>query len=285
MQDKDIVISFLNMERRSNAELTFTSLYMWRKALNTSFCPVDDCIILKMAVPWRANAFRLPFGRGDKTQAARNLAEEFGEVSFFGVTSDMLDDLKQSFGANITFKRTLDYDDYVYNVGDLINLPGKKYHSKKNHVNFFKRTFNYRYEPLCAENADVCTAEYEKWFANTPNNDDIFLQHEKDSMTKILANWGFFGLCGGTLWADGELCAFTISERLNEDTVVIHVEKARHDVRGAFAAINQMHLLNQWSDMRYVNREDDFGIEGLRRAKQSYHPVFKIEKHCAVLTR
>jgi hypothetical protein len=88
---------------------------------------------------------------------------------------------------------------------------------------------------------------------------------------------------GAKLYADGQLCAFTIGEQLNSDTAVIHIEKADISFRGAYAAINQMFAENEWSHLKFINREDDFGLPGLRKAKQSYRPVFMVEKYSATL--
>jgi len=111
---------------------------------------------------------------------------------------------------------------------------------------------------------------------------EIMLAYEKEAIEDILTNFEKLDFKGGVLYANGEICAFTVSEQLTKDMAVIHIEKANTDFNGAFAAINQMNLENTWSHLKYVNREEDLGIEGLKKAKKSYRPCRMIDKYKAV---
>ena len=180
-----------------------------------------------------------------------------------------------------TFEITYDRDsaDYVYEREKLANLSGKKYHGKKNHVNKFKKTYpDWTYESITDENVEDCFQMALGW----RNANDVDEDDEKNAeMTVAMNSLRLFkelGLRGGLLRVNGEVVAFSIGEPVSDDTMVVHIEKARADIEGAYAMINQQFVLHETEGFTYINREDDVGEEGLRKAKLSYHPVFMVEK-------
>lgn len=284
---KDKIDSYLSTQRIESSELTFLTLFIWRKAFNVEFAEVNDCLVIKFRDNGFPPSLRFPIGLGDKKSALRTSCQYFldngYEPRFYGLTKDMLSELLVLCPNRFTIKPMNDYFDYVYYVERLISLSGKELHSKKNHVNRFKKMYQYEYKPIGAGDQHEIMTHYDTWISERDLEVDYYLASERDSIREILRNFDVFGCKGAKLYANGKLCAFTIGEQLNDNTALIHIEKADMEIRGAYPTINQMFLENEWSHLEFVNREDDFGVAGLRKAKKSYHPSHMIEKYSAVL--
>ena len=153
-------------------------------------------------------------------------------------------------------------------------------------MNQFRKDFpTAEYLPITSEIIPKCRDELNRWYEihKKENPDDPFLCYEQAAIHEIFDNFDEFKLKGGAILLGGKVVAFTFGEQLNKDTAVIHVEKADPEVRGAFTAINHDFIAAEWSHMTYINREEDMGLEGLRKAKESYHPVKMIELFSAWL--
>ena len=265
--------------------MNFTNLYMWAKPYNIRFCVQDD--LLYMINEWQGQVSALqPIGAAEKmADGAKNLADMFAAegvpFTMAGVEKKFADLLANCPKANFEITPDRNNFDYVYRAEDLINLAGRKYHSKKNHLNAFRKTYpDAEYLPITEEIITLCKLELNSWYKlrAAEEEDDPFIRYERAAIIEVLNNFTDFKLKGGAIRLQGRIIAFTFGERLNRDTAVIHVEKADPDVRGAYPAINQGFVEHEWSDMTYINREEDMGLEGLRKAKESYKPVKMIEK-------
>jgi len=185
-----------------------------------------------------------------------------------------------------TFQYQGDRDayDYVYNAVDLAKLEGRKYHRKRNHLNNFKKEFpDYQYCELTSDLIPDCKRLAIEWCEKRNCDDDPSLECEKCAVLTGLNNFAYLELKGGVILLNGKVEAFTFGEPLNDNTAVIHVEKANPDIKGLYAAINQEFCQHQWQEMEYINREEDLGLAGLRKAKESYYPVKMVEKFIATL--
>ena len=170
--------------------------------------------------------------------------------------------------------------DYVYSRESLATLKGKKLHGKRNHINKFLSKYpNYEYRKLNATMVKDCLDLYDQWIAEKDEETAKSLQNEKLSVELALNNMETLGLTGGTIYIDGKLCAFTVGERLHPHMQLIHIEKGDTSYEGIFPMINQQYVLHECMDVELINREEDMGIEGMRKAKRSYHPLKMIEKH------
>lgn len=276
--DLQLIKSYLAYRQCESSEINFLTFYIWRKAFDIKYAEVDGCLIIRFKDDDSPENFRYPIGNGDH-EAALEKIEQYagGSPVFYGISEQQAEQLKARGYKTSVMKG---YSDYVYYTEDLINLSGKKYHSKKNHLNSFKKNYNYRYEAMTAENALECVKAYDGWYSNEQG--DAMLAYEKEAIEDILINFEKLDFKGGVLYVDDEICAFTVSEQLTNDMAVIHIEKANTAFNGAFAAINQMHLENTWSHLKYVNREEDLGLEGLKKAKKAYRPCRMIDKYKAV---
>lgn len=177
----------------------------------------------------------------------------------------------------ITYER--DLADYVYETQKLIALSGKKYHGKKNHINKFKQLYSdWSYEAITDENVEECFQMALKWRCINGCEEDEEKLAEMCVTLNALRLMHELELTGGLIRADGNVVAFAIGEELNRDMYVVHIEKAFSDIPGAYPMINQQFALHAAQNYPYINREDDSGVEGLRRAKESYRPAFLLEK-------
>lgn len=190
-----------------------------------------------------------------------------------------LESLKSWFDGEFEIVERRDRFDYIYNVESLITLSGRKFHSKKNHLNrFYLQYPDVEYESLSSVNIPELIEVNNAWFASSKRDDDG-LRFENLGINDALKSFEFLGLKGGLLRIKGEIIAFSFGEVLDSQMALIHIEKANTAFSGAYQAINQALLKNEFSSMTYANREEDLGIEGLRKAKLSYQPEFLLEKY------
>ena len=174
-----------------------------------------------------------------------------------------------------------DFDEYVYNTSDLINLAGKKYHGKRNHIKRFLTNYpDYIFRDYRTEDRE----EVMKLFFNWEEEKGIEINSERNTIMLMLDNMKIFGLEAAVILIDGKIVAFTLGERLRSGVAIIHIEKADSNYEGLYPVINQLFVKNHFADTEYINRQEDIGIEGLRKAKRSYYPVFMSEK-CAVIRK
>lgn len=170
----------------------------------------------------------------------------------------------------------VDLKDYLYDGEKMRTLSGKKLHKKKNHLNYFKNTYEGRYEyrRLCCSDKQDVWKFLERWREAKGEETEEHLDYEVQGIHDILKDCSSFQVRMGGVYIDNKLEAFSIGTyNAYEDMAVIHIEKANPEIRGLYQFINQQFLVNEFPDVHLVNREDDLGIEGLRKAKMSYYPV------------
>lgn len=285
--DKKIFDKFYGAGYYENSEHNFTNLYMWRELCNIRWAIEDEILYIfsssnEMFAAWQ------PICSSEKCFEAIERILQVAEdnrgdrdFAFLEVEKNFAEALEKYPHANFKIEPDRNNFDYVYLAEDLINLSGRKYHGKKNHLNSFRKDYpTAEYLPITAEIIPKCREELIRWYEmhKKINPDDIFMCYEQAAIHEIFDNFDEFKLKGGAILLDDKVVAFTFGEKLNSDTAVIHVEKANPEIRGAYTAINQNFVANAWSDMKFINREEDMGLEGLRKAKESYHPIKFIEK-------
>jgi hypothetical protein len=176
-----------------------------------------------------------------------------------------------------------DYFDYLYNAKELMALSGKKYHKKKNHVNGFLKEYENRYRVKIADKSDV--ESIKEFLIKWHNKRNIIDEYNRDDyelkgIFYVLEHCDMLKYKMLLVYVDDVIEGFTLGTYLREEkTAYIHVEKANPDIRGLYAFINREFLKNCFSEAEYVNREDDMGLEGLRKAKLSYNPIELIKKY------
>ncbi|MDR1543928.1 MAG: phosphatidylglycerol lysyltransferase domain-containing protein, partial [Prevotellaceae bacterium] len=203
-----------------------------------------------------------------------------------GVTPDSRQLLDETFPGKFTYFAERDYFDYIYLRDDLQFLKGKKFQPKRNHINKFNKLYKYEYVPITPEIAPRCMELEQVWLsANVSDEYREALANERRSLCFALRNFSELGLYGGAIVVDDRIIAFSYGSKINHDTFGVHAEKADINYEGIFSVINRELVSHLPEEYTYINREEDLGIEGLRKAKLSYNPVILLEKNGAVKRR
>lgn len=282
---KQTINDFFFAQRIEASDMLFGNLYIWHFSRDISYCIIDDCLIIKTKYPDSLPFIFYPLGLGDKKKALQCMREYFLDNNLpfclHSLESYQKDELLTFFPNDFEIIANRDRFDYLYNVDDLIQLGGRKFHNKKNHFNKFLNSYpNFVYERIDTSNALEVLSTYSIWFEENPNPSDG-LRNEFKGIEASLKNFAELDMKGAIIRIEGKIAAFSLAEQINDDSVVIHIEKGNIFYDGIYQAINQQFLANDWRDMKFVNREEDLGLEGLRRAKMTYNPIRFVEKYNA----
>jgi hypothetical protein len=207
--------------------------------------------------------------------------ENFKEAEFHRVPKEIIDGIinhKEFSLLNLEIIDDRKNWDYVYEVENLKTLPGNKYRQNRRWLKKFTDNYIFEFQIITEELIDKVKKLQKKWWLLRGGEEDLALEEEQKAIFEALDNYTALGFKGALLCCDDECAAYTFGEILNPDTFVIHIEKAHMKYEGAYQAINNLFLKNCCEDNDYVNREQDLGIPGLRRAKESYKPVHMVEK-------
>ena len=284
IQDKPLFDEFLRKDPPEISELTFTNLLIWRHHYQPTWLERHGCILIIFRTQKGSPFGVCPFGPGDKKGAldvlCAELAKHTSNVRICRVGEEFVTNHVDPAKYHVLPDR--DNSDYVYLAKDLINLPGNKYHRKKNHLNQFIKRYAFEYRTLDAELVKRVLGMQEAWCQIRECVLKPDLLAEDFAVHEALAHVEELNFQGGAVLIHSEVQAFSLGEPLNEDTAVIHIEKANPDIPGLYAAINQLFCLKAWSQVTFINREQDMGVEGLRTAKESYYPHHMVNKYTLI---
>lgn len=298
MEWKDIEITDIDIFQKAfgnvksmASEMSFANMFMWRKNYNTQFSIINNMLCM-VANPRKYKPFAfcpIPldvFKPEDFEDTVFKIKEYFdarGWELFFGrVEEGNVEIFKKYLKLEIESKKIDSFSDYIYDTESLITLAGRKLSSKRNHINRFMRDYgDFEYIEISKDNFSECERIFDEWCkSNDRCNCDVPEECEKWACSQLLKHWyDIPGLKGALIKVNGRFEAFTIGEMLNEDTAVIHIEKGNADIHGIYTLINREFVSRTFSSTKYVNREEDMGIEGLRKAKQSYNPSGRVWKY------
>lgn len=283
LEDKEVISHYFKHHTSRSCERTFVNVYLWSRHYKVQFAIVEDTLVFKSEDDGLAFAF--PAGEPENVKKALEVLMEYSKergypFCMYNVTPDFFAMLEQWYPGRFQIEYNEDDADYVYESEKLATLSGKKLHSKRNHVNKFKTEYEGRwsYEPITKDNLEECFQMGLKWRNDNGCEEDEEKNAEICVTLNSLRLFEELELVGGILRVDGEIVAFTIGEPICSDTFVVHIEKAYADIPGAYNMINQQFVEHECMNYKYVNREEDTGAEGLRKAKRSYRPVFMVEK-------
>ena len=295
LADREVITAFTLGAPYSNCDFAFANMCSWRFLYDSEFAIDDGFLFIRFYIEEkgaRRLSYMMPIGHGDLPEAIRKL-DENNHVNGFdhpllllGITPPARQELEAACPDEFAYMADRDYFDYIYLREDLLTLRGKKLQSKRNHANRFRKEYAYSYLPLTAETAPCCMELERTWMrANATDDNADDLTNERRSMDFALRNFDALGLTGGALLIDGHIAAFTYGSPINADTFGVHVEKADTNYEGIFSVINQEFVAHIPEAYTYINREEDLGLPGLRRAKLSYNPAVLLEKFGAVKRR
>ncbi len=289
MFDKIIFDDYLKKIDSQVSELNFTNFFMWRDYYGIRYSIINEFLCIISSVGDKPYCY-FPIGDYSNVEnlkiAIYSIRDYFFQHNWEFVMCrvsaqqiSVLEDLDIRF----TAKEDRNNFDYIYYVQSLSTLKGKKLDGKRNHINKFNKLHTFKYEEISDKNISDCIDILEKWSIQRNYLEDESLIAERKANFELLNNYKFLNVKGALIRVDDKPEAFTVGEMLNSNTVVIHVEKANSMINGLYTLINQQFLANHCNGIEFVNREQDLGINGLRKAKLSYNPAILLEKFTVLL--
>ena len=279
-EDASWCIPLLKSAPSRCCEYSFANMMAWRTHFDTQVALVDGCVVVRFGGEFLH--YLAPAGQ-NTAQALSTLyrdARAQGKPLYvFGYEQEDIDRLAKEYTI-ASCEEYRDEFDYLYRVTDLAQLAGRDYHAKRNHIAAFSREYAWQYEELQDENVAEVIRAADVWYKQrvAANKDDGELLSENEAIRELLAHRNEIALRGGLIRVNGEVVAFTFGAPLTDDTFDTLVEKALVGYEKAYAVINREFARHSIAEFTYVNRENDVGAEGLRRAKLSYHPVALVKK-------
>lgn len=282
LNDAASIVQILKKAQPVISELTFANLYLWRHSYHFQVAKLGEGLAIRAFNEEQHPVFLPPVGVYDAVRAVQQICEftksEDGSACFCRVTEDMAHQLEA-----VGFHAELDRDnsDYVYLSDALANLSGRNYHRKRNQIAQFASRYRYEYRRVDSALVPECLKLQQTWCdirdCSIPGNRS--LAEENEAVQEALTLLDRLSLCAGAVLIEGKVVAFSIGGELNDETLVIHFEKANPAYPGLYQVINQEFCADVAVNYLYVNREQDLGDEGLRKAKESYFPHHMVYKY------
>ncbi len=288
LSDRPVYAPILEAAGERGCEYSFANLYLWGRQ---SAALVGGCMVFFSQFN-RKTVYPFPVGPGDKHLALDAIIHDAAvrgiPCRITGLVEADVAFLQENYPHRFRIHSDRAGFDYVYDIHDLADLKGRSYQKKRNHINKFRASFpEARAVPMTAELVPSVEKMLDSWYARRMADDpqaDFIM--ERSALGKALKNREALAMEGMVLLEGEKVLAFTLGSPLGPDTFDIHFEKADPEADGAYPAINQAfarYLREKYPQLLYLNREDDLGLEGLRKAKLSYYPHHMVEKSWACL--
>lgn len=289
LMDRAVLEPYIQPQLFENSELTFADMYIWRKSWRVEWAIELDALYMRVRMPGKCLMYPVMPRDGQLTRAQLELAiAEMRSASLrpvmTSVSEGYLERVKRAMPAGWEFKELPDFEDYVYRAQDLASLTGRRYHGKRNHVARFMRTYEgrYAYRPLSVCDVSECLRLWDRWYAERAGgmttDERREAMQEREMVAEAFAAMNALGLRGGAVEIDGDMAAFTLGER-ERDIMFVRLEKAMDQYEGVYAFINREFAERGFEGITWINREEDMGIPGLKRSKQSYYPDHMVRKY------
>ena len=284
LSDYSKIINFLSpfANDSMSCEITPMTLLIWKNYYHQKIAFLDDMMFVSLGE--NSEIFLLPFAHD--MEKAVNILKEYTKAKnqplvFLAAEGCRLDSFNSIFCEEFSQTESRDDFEYLYLTEKLKNLSGKKFHSKRNHISDFSKAHNWSYETLTPKILPEVFKMADKWTEEMKKltDDPKSIEVENAALKEYLPHMETLNLRGGCIRVNGEIVAFTFGSPINSRVFDIHVEKALPEYRAAYSLINREFIANDLTDVEYVNREDDMGLEGLRKAKLSYHPDILLKKY------
>jgi uncharacterized protein len=290
IEDKEAVEFYLNKDSSIHlGAFTFCSLVSWEKLYHYQWAVAYDTLLFKFTTVDNNEEHLLkPFG--EFPMPLQELIIRYAQslnykLTIFGASDEFIDH-HAAFAAHFDKTKIREFDNYLYLAENLALLKGRDFQSKRNLINQFETNNNWTGEPISAGNISECHAILTNIYSENDLNTDFYLGYEVKALDFVLEHFARLGGEGILIRADGRPVAFSIYEKLNSSTYVVHFEKALKEYKGLYQLVNRETAKNILSKgFRYINREEDLGIEGLRKSKLSYHPVELSPSHALVFKK
>lgn len=258
-------------------DTNFTNLFIWKSYYHPTWLEAHGCVCL-MANPAGEEPFGLPpVGSGDQLAALDLTLEALKELTdqpVFKRVPEALVERLAAAGRPYDCRHDRDNDDYIYLREQLCGLGGRRMHQKKNHYNYFVNHYQFECLPLTRTLVPELLNVQESWLATKEERNVPIghLENEVESVHELLRHFEELKQLGLAIRIDGRIAGFTMGEVLSPDTVLVHLEKADYEIRGLFVALSSHFCRTLPPGIVYINREQDLGLPGLRRSKESLKP-------------
>ncbi len=298
MQWKEIELSdqeifrkaFHNIQSQAS-EMSFANMFMWRKNYNSVYRVIHNmlCMISNSRMTRPFAFIPVPLGEFEPEafqKAVHEMKRYFDSkgwrFNFGRVEESRVPLIQQHLGLTFEPVKNEANSDYIYETESLITLAGKKLSAKRNHINKFMREYgSFEYVEINSDLVSECKRIFDDWCHNNDACEcKVPEECENWACSQLLDNWDTIsGLKGALIKVNGRFEAFTIGEKVNGNTAVIHIEKGNTEIHGIYTIINREFVARTFPETKYVNREEDMGKEGLRKAKSSYYPSSFVHKY------
>ncbi|MDR1984799.1 MAG: phosphatidylglycerol lysyltransferase domain-containing protein [Prevotellaceae bacterium] len=284
--DRERVNAVLKLSDFRAAEYSFANIFNWSKAFKSEIAFYEGFLLVRGGK--KEKSYIYPAGAGDLKAVITALMEDAAMLGhpfvMRAIQAEGKQLLEQLFPGRFHFTALRNTFDYLYYPEELMNLPGRKFQSKRNLISRFHKKFEGHYEDITADNLPECVLMNEEWCRMYACHENSSLKAETCAVRRALDHFSEEALAGGLLRVAGKVVAYTVGEQINSDTFIVHIEKAfGGEYSGAYQVINREFAERHAAHLKYINREDDTGDEGLRKAKLSYRPALMIEKYSAEL--
>ena len=285
--DKEWIDQHVMCENVPSADYNFGNMFIWDEHYRQLVCSFGDRTLTKVRLHGEP-AFVFPIGCGPLRPAMEAIREYAAAKDYplilRGVTEAHREQLEAEYPGRFEFCEEERWADYIYEAERLATYAGKALHGKKNHCNRFEAEHDWRFVPLTRELIPACLRMLDDWTRENEERLDKSIVYEHDAIERAFTHYEALGLEGGVLFAGEELMGFSFGEMASLDCFDVHVEKADISVNGAYPMVCREMVrmaMRLHPGLRYINREDDMGLESLRQSKQSYKPAFLLKKYTA----
>lgn len=283
IEDKPIFDKYYKKYPPVHSDYVFTTLVSWMDYARFCYTIYDNNLIVASKIN---NKIQIKPPIGDKNKnifdEVLKLAKQQESEYPFGVIDKNTKNWLENNYPNLELIPTRDYFDYVYNSTDLAELAGSNYSKIRNRLNKFKKNNEYSVESITEDNMKDIREFLKRWCLWKDCDKDLLLENEKKAILYSMENFFDLKLSGLSMIVNGDIEAISVFEKMSNDTAIVHYEKGSPDYDGIYKAINQETARILQKDFKYINRESDMGVSGLRKAKLSYKPVFMIEVYTAI---
>ena len=285
LEDREWALPLLRKGNMRGCQYSFANIFAWGEIYHQRLARQGNYILIESGTDERFYLY--PCGEGDLKAAFEAIFQDSCAQGkppcFWGITQEQKEEMERLFPGKFAFEPHDHTWDYLYNIEKLATLAGKKLHGKRNHINrFLAQNQDWRFEPLNPENILECREMNRLWRKANDEKDDENMELESMALRRVFDHYEELEMEGGLLRVNGQVVAFTMGSRVSDDTFDVQFEKALTQVEGAYPMINRefaRYIQEKYPDIVYLNREEDMGEEGLRKAKQSYYPDIWLEKY------
>ena len=280
LENISLINSFTSIDDNYSCEFAPANLIMWNKAYNYEFAEFNGGIIIRLKFKGRF-LYQFPFGDIEKgINLILRISETDGHIPMIVLQKNKLSEKFMSiYSEKFDFTPYRENYEYIYSSEKLATLSGKKMHQKRNHISSFSKKHDWHFELLNDNNVDDALNISKKWFEQKGISNNDLPYFECSELKELYKNKDKLSLIGGVLYVDDIPVAYTLGSPVNDYVFATHSEKVLDGFQTAYSVINREFAKVLCEKFKYINREDDLGIEGLRRAKMSYYPEILLEKY------